>query len=282
MISDKCLPQTKICLEYSSFICGLLFLKQRVNNIKVTNKSRLTGALAGSLKALKQNPVIFLPKLVSTFLGAIWFVAILDTAKSGQVSLSILPIFLVSIIALLFIGLFASVLVSAMVDLRDRNSGLRLLKRATVSSREKLFDIAVATAFIFGITIVTYLIFVLGFLAYLLTQSTFVLALAVILSFGAVFLISFFLYFIPVSIFEKNSFSEALKDSSGFSSDNSKDVTLLMAFSFLLLVPAFLFTGKLETLGYAGFVVSRMVSGLVNTYVFTVSPEYYLSSKSLD
>lgn len=253
-----------------------------MNNIKVTNKRGLTGVLADSLKALKQNPVIFAPKLASTFIGAIWFVAILDISKKSKLSLELGAVFLASTVVLLFIGLLASVLVSAMVDLRDNYSGLKLLKEGLYESKDSILSIALTVGAVVLGMIFSYIFIFAGIIGYYMTGSLLVLVLSVSIGFLIVLAMGFYLYFIPISLFEKESFREALSDSSGFSSENSWDVSLLMVFSLVLLAPALYFTGRLETLGYIGFVLSRMVSGIVNTYVFTLSPEYYLSAQSSD
>lgn len=238
--------------------------------------------MTGSLRALREEPVIFAPKLASTFLGALWFVFLLDAVKTSQISPSLLPLALGSTVALLFVGLFASVLVSAMVDLKDRYSGIELLKRSVIGSRDKMLDLAVAVFLIVSVMFLSYLVSGIGLLAYYLYGSVLFLASGVLLSLLIVFGMSYYLYFLPVSLFQKKSWKAALKDSSKVSSSNRRDVVLLMLFSLVLLAPAVYFTGRLETLGYAGFVASRMISGIVNTYVFVLSPEYYLGAERLD
>lgn len=238
--------------------------------------------MAGSLKALKQEPVIFLPKLVSTFLGALWFVYLLDALKTAQVSPDILPLALGSTIALLFVGLFASVLVSAMVELRKSYSGTTLLRQSMARNGGKLLDTLKAVGFILSVMVVSYLVAGAGLLAYYIYGNVLFLSTGIVISLLIVFGMSYYLYFLPVSLFQKDSWRTAMRDSSKVSSGNRRDVALLMVFSLLILAPALYFTGRLETLGYAGFVASRMISGVVNTYVFVLSPEYYLSAEGLD
>ncbi|WEL19713.1 hypothetical protein [Candidatus Nanohalococcus occultus] len=253
-----------------------------MNNIKVSKDSGLSSVLAGSLNALKHNPVLFFPKLVSTFLGALWFVAVFDAVKTPETSLMVLPVILVSTVILLFVGLSASVMVSSMVEMRERYSDLALLKQGAYATAGKVSDILVSVIGLVVFMITVYMIAVLGFVAYYMTQRIVFLAAGLLISFILVMASGFYLYFLPVSLFEKDSWKKALRDSSSFSSENSRDVGMMMVFSLVLLAPAFYFTGRLETLGYVGFIVSRMVSGLVNTYVFTLGPEYYLGSQGLD
>jgi F420-0:gamma-glutamyl ligase-like protein len=47
-------------------------------------------------------------------------------------------------------------------------------------------------------------------------------------------------------------------------------------FSFALFGLALAAEGALESLGFAGFVLGRLASSAVSTYVFVVSPKLYL------
>lgn len=266
----------------SPFIYAFLTLNRRMNNINVGDESRLIWVLTGSLDALIQNPVLFIPKLISSFLGSLWFVIVIDRLKASKISLEFLLASLISMVALLFLGIFASVIVSAMVDLKEEFRGLQLLKKAMCISSSKILQIILVVLGVVALLLFTYFIAALGLVSYILFENLVLFALASALSFFIVLAFGFYFYFVPVSIVKKNSPIQAIKNSSAVSSENRRDVSVLMLFSLVLLTPALYFTGELETLGYAGFVASRVVSGIVNTYVFTLSPEYYLSAESLD
>jgi hypothetical protein len=83
-------------------------------------------------------------------------------------------------------------------------------------------------------------------------------------------------YFLPLTLLEEGSLRQSVESSySGFSS-RRREVWSLVLFSFALFGLALAAEGALESLGFAGFVLGRLVSSAVSTYVFVVSPKLYL------
>ncbi|MFB6147440.1 MAG: hypothetical protein ABEJ66_01010, partial [Candidatus Nanohaloarchaea archaeon] len=81
------------------------------------------------------------------------------------------------------------------------------------------------------------------------------------------------------SLLEKGSVGRGFRDSARTSMENSREVVPLTLLSFALLAAASLTPDAgMKLLGYAGFLTMRLVSGIVTTYIFVVSPNYYLRS----
>lgn len=232
--------------------------------------------LIESFRVLRERPVIFLPKLFSTFLSSLMLVWLLEyLPKTGEASVTTAVLPFIFLIALGFVGVSASLMVASMVKHSRKEALLKQASRDVLERWKVLFSTTLA------VTAVSFLISfpaVLGVLFYRFTGNIFVIAAGAILSMCMILFLSFASYFLPVTLLEKDSLVKGFSASLGESRQNSREVTALLLFSLLLLGVAFLSTGSLEALGYAGFVVGRLVSAVINTYFFVISPTYYLEN----
>lgn len=229
----------------------------------------IINVLTGSFRLLLERPVFFLPKLFSTAVGALWFIGIFS--RTGPLSF-----YVVTTPLLVFFGVFVSIMLAAMVRQKDSESPLRAGFGETV---ERWRELLVSSAVFVLLGIALYIPFTAGLTAFYLYGSFLALlagaAVSVLMLLAAVFLA----YFFPISLLEQGSVIEGFRDSASTSMRNSSEVVALTLFSFALLFAASLTgDGGLQLLGYTGFFLARIVSGIVTTYVFVVSPSYYLES----
>lgn len=210
---------------------------------------------------------MFVPKLFSTLLGALWLIGLFS---------SIGPVWFYALAApfILVLGIFVSVMLAAMVK-NDTSSLRQGFMDALNRWREVFFS---SLAFIL-IGFITYIPAAAGFGLSYITGNVFFVIVGGLASLAFLISVVFLAYFFPISLLEKESVISGLKDSASTSIRNSREVTLLTFFSVALLALASLAgeTG-LKLSGYLGFFLLRIVSGVVTTYIFVVSPEYYLEN----
>ncbi len=226
---------------------------------------RLFRSLNESLKLLLKRPDIFIPKIVSSLIGSAWFLGLLT---------GILPLWflLVSLIPVSIVGVFASLLVASVVK---KEQGLiegfkelvHLWKKAVYISLLFMF-----LGFIVALPAST------GLFIFMATGSVMALLTGVSLSLLMMFAIVFSSYFLPIALIEEEKLLGSVKSSLSTSVSSPVEVISLTVFSFVLLGLTFGSNQYLELLGYAGFVLGRLLSAIVTTYIFVVSPKYYLES----
>lgn len=215
------------------------------------------------------RPRMFIPKLVSTAVGALWFIGLFS--RTGPLSL-----YIVTTPFLMFLAIFVSVMLAAMVKQRDEQN---LLKQAYHDAVGRWRELVFSTLAFIMLGFVLYVPFAAGVVLFYVYRSYLLLAIGAAASVLLLLALTFLVYFFPISLLEKGSVVEGFRDSASTSIGNSSEVVGLTLLSFVLLAAAST-TGShgMEMFGYVGFFVLRMVSGVVTTYIFVVSPEYYLSS----
>jgi len=75
---------------------------------------------------------------------------------------------------------------------------------------------------------------------------------------------------------------DGFRESASFSSKNRREVTVLIVFSFVLFGVSAASSGVMRTLGTIGFILGRLTSAVVGTYLIVVSPKYYLEKEKED
>jgi hypothetical protein len=226
----------------------------------------LTELLFCSAELLRERPALFAPKLVTTFLGAVWFIAFLEEAASPL-------LFVASVPLLTAMSLFASVLLAGAV----REGSLAAGAREIVQPRKFAELIATSIALFVAILLIS-LPLSTGIFVYRTSGSLVWLGAGAALTVGMMLGLSFLGYFLPVTLLERGPLSAAMS-SARHSSQNRRDVAALTLLSLLLLGVAFSLQEELRFLGYAGFVAGRLLSSAANTYAFVVAPTYYDSTK---
>lgn len=229
----------------------------------------LSEVLHSSLEMLQKRPILFLPKLVTSMLGAVWFIGFIESYGSNIH-------YLVSMPFLIFMSVFVSALVSSMVK-GINNGENNLLKFALHDLRPRLVVLFTSAMILLVVTFLISLPISLGLFFYLLTGSLLYLASGGIITLLLSFLLAYKIYFLPATLVSTESTVNAFKQSFSSSKSNRSDVVKLTVFSFILLVLASASSGIGETLGYLGFIVGRLLSSIVSTYLYVISPSYYFS-----
>ena len=222
-----------------------------------------------SLSLLKERPSLFVPKVFSTLIGAFWFVGLFSGFGSPLLFLVTAPLISVS-------GVFAAVMLAVMVKNEEEEN---LLKKGFFDTLGRWKDIGIT---VLGLSFVGVLIFVpvmFGLILFLVYGNPLFLIPGIALTLFLLTSLGFLIYFFPISLVEKGSVFSGFRDSAGKALENSPEVFLLTVLSFVLLVLASIAgETEFEVAGYVGFVVMRVISGIITTYIFVVSPKYYLSN----
>lgn len=174
------------------------------------------------------------------------------------------------------LALFVSVMLAAMVEKKESGS---VLRKGFVDAGRKWRKILLSFLAFTLAAVVIYIPFLAGFSLYYMLGGAFFLAAGAFLSLLLLVVFSFLSYFFPISLLQKGSVSGGFMDSASTAVSNSREVVPLTLLSFALLVAASLTPDAgMKVLGYAGFFAMRIVSAIATTYIFVVSPNYYLRS----
>lgn len=237
--------------------------------------------LAESFRMLLENPRIFAPKIVSTSISTAWILSFtlmyqenLGTTGVSETGLLYLYLFSAPIIG--FLGVFVSVM---MADIVKKPGDVSLRRSFSNTLKRWKSLIGVST----GLLLATLLISLpasTGLASYLLTGKILHLAAGAVFTLFLTVVLSYLIFFLPITILEKEKVSKSLKNSLKASRQNSREVTLLLLLSTFLLVLGATMQGTLGNLGLAGFAASRLISAVTTTYLFTVSPKMYIEDNS--
>ncbi len=232
----------------------------------------IINVLAESFQLLMDRPVLFVPKIVSALIGAFWIVGLVEFFFSGQGSLYF---YAVTAPFISVSGLFAAVMLAVMVKKEDSGN---ILKEGFLGALSKWKGIAVSTAFLVLMSFLVFIPVSIGLAYFLLVGSISWLVAGFFLTMALLVIMTFLVYFFPISLVEKESVIRGFRDSAQTSVGNSKEVMALTFFSFVVLILASLASNQeFRALGFASFIIMRVISGIITTYVFVVSPKYYLS-----
>jgi hypothetical protein len=184
--------------------------------------------------------------------------------------LAVLPV-------LILFGVAVSIMLAGMVKNQDSENilreGLKVLK-------SNLGSITLLSILMFVVTFVISIPTSIGVYLYSSTGEVMLAAALIGFSLLLTFALSFVIYFLPITLIEKEGVLGGLKSSGSASISNSKEVIGLTLLSFALIGVAVTSQGVMEDIGYIGFFAGRMVSAVVTTYLFVVSPKYYLENNN--
>lgn len=227
----------------------------------------LVDILRKSMNELQESPIYFIPRLISTSISSAWFLYMVQMPDPET--------YLLTAPLIIFMGLFVPVMVAYMVE---NDGGLAEGFRATLKRSDKVLG---STAAFFLAGAFTAIPTALGLLIFQISGSLTALALGLLLSIAAILLTGFASYFLPITLI-RNGVIDGFRESASFSSENRREVTALMVFSFLLFGVSAASSGVMQALGTLGFILGRLTSALVGTYLIVVSPKYYLEKEKED
>lgn len=210
------------------------------------------------------RPKVFGPKAASSVLGSIFLVGV----ASGDITPLIA---LLLLLPLIMVGMLSTLMVASMA--RSDTNSLTIAAREAASSWRnglKAVLLVLLTSLVLSVPASA------GVALYLIKGSKVAAGVGVALSVLLAAAFSAVNYFLPLTLLEESSLRQSVESSySGFSSRRG-EVWGLVAFSFALYGLALAAEGVLESLGFAGFVLGRLASSAVSTYLFVVSPKLYL------
>lgn len=228
-----------------------------------------------SFYLLFEKPQLFVPKVFVALISSLFIVLVVDRFMELfqlMTPFQFLGFITVAIFLMSYTALYAALMVVSMVK-NDWSDGL--LKKSFLDVFEESAKMLKVTLGFMFLSIGLAFFVAIGFQASVLTGSIIYLLVTSVIAFIGIMAVTFVVYFLPVTLLEDVSLGKSFKLSMNTSKDNSKEVTVLLVVSVLLLIMAVLSSGMLEKLGYIGFIVGRMISTVMNTYLFVVSPKYY-------
>jgi hypothetical protein len=237
-----------------------------MTNNNLSEPSNLVQVLISSFNLLSSQPKLFIPKILSTGLSALWFIGFLSGSGNSVQYLAVFPL-------LILLGVMVSVMLAGMV--KNKKSD-KILHQALATARNNIGKIVSASVWMLLVLFLVSLPASIGMYYYLQTQTLMLPAVLIGISLIIMFGLSFAIYFLPITLLENGGLLDGVRQSGSAAVSNSKEVTILTLLSFALISITFVSQGMLEKAGYIGFFLGRMVSAVVTTYLFVVSPEYYL------
>lgn len=238
---------------------------------------KLYKILVESFEMLKDEPRFFVPRLVSTSISTLWFVLFFERYMAGllaqQLSNAEIAFYFVSGPLIVFLGVFVSVMLARMVD---KGPELKNAFTYTIGALGRLFKVTsvlMVAGFLVSLPMTAGIVFypLIGLTGFLMASVASILLLI---------LTAFAIYFLPIAIVESKDLRSSLVNSVRASRKNSWEVSAMLILSIILLALAGIAQGTIQTLGYIGFALSRLISAVTTTYLFIVSPNMYLGSKS--
>lgn len=232
---------------------------------------QLPEILKDSFELLRDNPVMFTPKIISSLLGSLWFVGILFQYGSVWIYIVTAPL-------MVYIGFMVTVMLAYMVKNNEESS---MLKNSLLKSLRLWRQISFSVILLLAGSIVVQLPFILGIYLFLVHQSLLAIILGGLLSFILILGGVFIVFFYPISMLTTSSVLTGLKGSALISRSHKKEVIGVTLLAFLLLGFAGITNTTLgQFLGFAGFIFFRLVSAVITTYIYVVSPSLYLEANS--
>jgi len=234
---------------------------------------KLGDILRDSFQTLLDQPKMFVPRLVSTSISTLWLLSLPGFSGTGNMSLESLNVlfYLGSAPFIMFLGVFVSVMLAEMVAENPS------LKKSLSRALNKWKTLLLISGGLLVSTLLLYLPVALGLVLAFLSGQVFFVWTGFIFSLVLLFGFSMAIFFLPVSISKGGGLFESVLDSAKTSRTNSREVTALTLFSFVLLGMAFPMQGVLQSIGVIGFVISRFVSAVTTTYILVVSPKMYVA-----
>lgn len=225
--------------------------------------------LKDSFKLLADRPKLFVPRFISTLTSStllvLWITGYIGTILFA----SLFPLTAV-------LGVFTPLIVSSMVEKKSKE---KLLKKGFKEALGLWKQVLILSLITLILAFLNSLPLSLGLVATRITGNILFLVAGASLSLLILLAVSWGSYFMPISMIKEENFSKAVKKSLNTSSENNKEVVLLTVFSLSVLGLASITTGYLRDIGILVFLVGRILSSIVGTYILVISPNYYLQQR---
>ncbi|MDD5317783.1 MAG: hypothetical protein PHF51_03560 [Candidatus ainarchaeum sp.] len=237
----------------------------------------------GALRELARDPVLFLPKLVSTTLYIPPYLVLVrssvEAAKNPLLSQGLLGAeapALLALFALAPLWIFIDSMYPELVRQRSETGklGFRAAARHVLGRFPKILAV---TAILLAIGLAAMLPFAALAALGVVFASLPLIALGALGLAAAVFVLGIAFYFTPTSIvIGEGSVLGSLREGYALSRANFGPVFWLTLLSFALLLAGFYAEGAFSALGEAGFVAGRYLGAVVTVYLYVLNPSAYL------
>lgn len=236
----------------------------------------LQEVLHDSFALLREEPVVFVPKLVSSAVGAMfWLYLLQGLSDPTQVTIDQLRnmalFFLILIPFDTWIYNSYFVIVQQYTD--DEVRMLEALRTGLGRLPKGLFAMLVPVILSTVMALPAFVMISAG----LVYGNTLLLGTGLVLASIVVIGTSIVFYLAPAAVVLGSSTLDDFRKGIRHSIGARREVALLTLLSFGLLAVAFVAEGALGRLGEVGFVAGRLVSGVVTVYLLVVNPELFLS-----
>lgn len=224
---------------------------------------------------LRRRPQLFIPKISSALISSVWIISVLTMWEARQLQ-QLTEFYAVTAPFIILLGVFVPLMTAEMIMNNEKKNVLRLSFIKTLHNWKKVFGVTFLTFMIvFAVSIPS----IAGLAAFSLTGNALIGLVGISISLLLLIGLSFFIYFLPISVLAEDTVISGLRSSMNTSLENRKEVTVLMIFSLGLFILAFASQGLTRDLGFIAFILGRLLSATVTTYTFVVSPNYYLKEK---
>ncbi|MBC5793373.1 MAG: hypothetical protein H8Z69_05060 [Nanohaloarchaea archaeon] len=234
-----------------------------MNNLEVLKKS---------LKNLAGQPKLFLPRIVSSLISSAFLILVLNDYTSGnQLSTSAVTASFGGMYLLSIISLFVWLMLVSMVK---NNSGLKKGFSEAAHNIGKLLKAATALLLIGVLIALPSSIGIVFYSQGIIWAGIVGPAITLVL----MFFLSYTSYFVPVTLLDTEGVLKSWKKSYAGSKEKRTAVISLTVLSFILLGVSLWFSSStvVKSFGQAGFIIGRILSSVVTTYLMVLSPELYL------
>jgi hypothetical protein len=238
----------------------------------------IINVLLDSLKLLKRRPQLFVPKLTSALISSVWIIVLFEMLQARQLQ-QLITYYTATTPIIILLGVFVPLMTAEMIRSRDKGN---LLRYSFVETLRNWREVLGVTFLMFIILLATSIPAILGLMGTTFTGTITIGFLGVAVSFLMILALSFLIYFLPISVLSENGLINGVQSSVNTSLGNSREVSILMLFSFTLFLIAFASQGATKDLGFAAFILGRLISATVTTYTFVISPNYYLKEKEAE
>lgn len=225
--------------------------------------------LKDSFELLADRPKLFVPRFISTLTSSTLLVLWITGYISTVLFAALFPLTAV-------LGIFTPLIVSSMVEKKSKE---RLLTKGFKEALDLWKQVLLLSLITLVLAFVNSLPLSFGLVATMITRNILFLILGSSLSLAMLFAVSWGIYFMPISMIKEHNFSKAVKNALNTSSENNKEVVVLTLFSLAVLGAASFTTGYLRDIGILVFLIGRILSSIVGTYILVISPNYYLQQR---
>lgn len=236
----------------------------------------LRNVLVDSFSLLRDQPLLFLPKLVVTLIWSLYWIMLLKmVVNPASITLQSVALLLIALLVTLPVRIWVMNMYFFIVQ-QHEHDGIDMSRAA----RDGFYRIPAGLAAFLSILIVSTTALLPGALltAYgIAVDSVMIAIIGFLIGIVTLLIVFAFAYFVPASVvIGDRSFFQNMRTGLQTSTQNRKTVFLVTIISFILLIVTLAMGGTLSDIGIAGFIVSRLIKSVLSVYNLIINPELLL------